>query len=75
MSGIIEFFTSIADGVKLAIEFLINTISDIAYIVKLLGYFVLNIDQFFDWLPATCVSLIVFGFSIVVLYKILGREG
>lgn len=33
------------------------------------------IPDFICWLPSTVVSILVVGFGVVAVYKILGREG
>lgn len=63
-----EFFGSIFD-------FVIDFFEDIAYVIKLTGEFVLKIPDYFSWLPVEVVALIVTIFSVVVIYKVLGREG
>lgn len=75
MGGIIEFFQNIADGVVAAVQYLGDLLSDIAYMITLVGSFVAKIPNYFSWLPSTVVALIVMAFTIVVVYKILGREG
>lgn len=75
MEAIIKFFQGIADGVSAALSFLIGFIEDIVYVVKLTGEFVLNIPNYFAWLPAPVLATVVAIFGIVVIYKVLGREG
>lgn len=66
--GIGDFFVSIY-------EFVIGFFRDIAYVIELTAEFVAKIPDYFDWLPAEVVALIVVIFGIVVIYKVLGREG
>lgn len=75
MKGIIEFFESIKDGIVAAYEFLVGLIEDIAYMVEMVGKFVAKIPSYFDWLPTEILAVVLIGFGIVVVYKILGREG
>lgn len=75
MDAILNFFKSIADGLTAILELVIGLVSDIVYIVKLSGAFLSRIPSLFSWLPPEIVSLIVLLITIVVLYKILGREG
>ena len=75
MDAIISFFNAIASGVTAAIDFLIGFIQDIVYVVKLTGEFVLNIPNYFAWLPVPVLATVVTIFGIVVIYKVLGREG
>lgn len=66
--GIGELFISIYD-------FVIGFFSDIVYVIKLTAAFVANIPNYFSWLPSSVVALIVSIFAVVVIYKVLGREG
>ena len=75
VNAIISFFTGIADAVTALFSFLFSIISDLVYLVQLTAKFLLQIPVYFSWLPSPVVSLIILIFSIVVLYKILGREG
>jgi hypothetical protein len=63
-----DFFTSLW-------EFLKGMIEDIVTLVKLLKDWLAQIPSLFDWLPSTLLTLVILGIGVVVLYKILGREG
>lgn len=75
MDAIIKFLEGIISGVTAALDFLIGFIEDIVYVVKLTGEFVLNIPNYFAWLPGPVLATVVSIFGIVVIYKVLGREG
>lgn len=75
MDAIIKFLQGIIDGVTAALDFLVSFIEDIVYVVMLTGEFVLNIPNYFAWLPAPVLAIVVSIFGIVVIYKVLGREG
>lgn len=75
MSAIINFIQGIAAGVQAGVEFLLSMIQDVAYVVVLTGKFVLQIPTYISFLPAPVVALVVSIFAVVVIYKILGREG
>lgn len=75
MDAILQFFGGIADAVGAAFDFLVGLISDLVYLVQLTGKFLAQIPVYFSWLPAELLTLIVLIFTIVVLYKVLGREG
>lgn len=47
----------------------------IAFLFDLVIKFVVSIPDFFFWLPTEITVLLVSIFSVVVVYKILGREG
>lgn len=70
-----DFFLSLADVITSLVDFFIGMITDLVYVVKLCGSFVLKIPTLFSWLPAPAVAIILSIFAVVVIYKILGREG
>lgn len=70
-----NFFVTIADVITSLVDFVVGMIEDLVYVVTLCGSFVLKIPTLFSWLPSEAVALIVTIFAIVVIYKILGREG
>lgn len=75
MNAIITFFEGIVDAITGAIDFLIGFIEDIVYIVKITGEFVLEIPNYLAWLPAPVLVIVVVVFGVVVIYKVMGREG
>lgn len=70
-----DFFVGMIDIIVSLVDFVIGIVEDLVYVVTLCGQFVLKIPAFFSWLPSGVVALIVTVFAIVVIYKILGREG
>lgn len=62
------FFTSLYD-------FVIGIFEDIVYVIRLTAKFVAQIPEYFSWLPPEALALVVSIFAIVVIYKVLGREG
>lgn len=75
MGAIIDFFTGLFDIIVSLVDFVISFIQDIIYVIQLTGTFVTQIPNYFGWLPSAFVSVIVSIFAIVVVYKVLGREG
>lgn len=75
MRAILDILASFADWIEMIFDFIFGFFEDVVYIIKITGLFLLKIPDYFAWLPSQCVSLIVIIFSIVVVYKILGREG
>ncbi len=75
MQAIVDFFTGLFNIIVSLVEFVISFIGDIVYVIELTAVFVGNIPNYFGWLPSAFVSIIISIFSIVVIYKILGREG
>lgn len=75
MQGLIDFFVTLGDVIVSLIEFIISFISDLIFVIGLLGNLILKIPMLFSWFPSAFVSLLITIFGIVVIYKILGREG
>lgn len=75
MSSVIEFFKGIGEAIVAAFDFLISFFEDLVYVIKLLGKFILQIPSYFSWLPAELLIILSSIIAIVVIYKIMGREG
>lgn len=75
MGALIDLFKGIGDIIVTLVDFLYGTIRDLVYVISLLGTLVAKIPMMIGWLPTVCISTTVTIFSIVVIYKILGREG
>lgn len=75
MGALTNFLSGIGEGLLAVVTFVIDFFKDIAYLVKLTGEFVLKVPDYLSWLPAEVLALLVTTFTIVVLYKVLGREG
>lgn len=71
----IDFLSAIGDAIVSVINFVISFFSDLVYMIQLTGKFVLAIPSYFSWLPPELLASITTIFFIVVIYKILGREG
>ena len=75
MGALTDFLLGIGEGLLAVVTFVIDFFKDIAYLIKLTGEFVLKVPTYLSWLPAEVLALVVSVFTIVVLYKVLGREG
>ena len=75
MDSIKDYLISIGEFFSSIYDFVIDFFEDIAYLVKLTGEFVAKIPEYFAWLPAPVLAAIVSLFAVVVIYKVLGREG
>lgn len=71
----LEYIKGIADAVISVVNFIVNLFKDLVYMIELLVNVVGNIPSYFSWLPAELLLIIVSLISVVVIYKILGREG
>lgn len=75
MEAIVSMLESIGNFFASIVEFVIDMVNDIVYVVELTGQTVVSIPGYFSWLPPAASALIVTIFGIVVVYKVLGREG
>lgn len=75
MSTLLEFFQGIADVITGVVSFVISLFKDLISMIMMLWDVVANIPAYFSWLPAEIIALLVTLISVVVMYKILGREG
>lgn len=75
MDGIINFLSGIGDAIVAVIDFVISFFKDLIYMIQLLGKFLAQIPYYFSWLPGELLAIVVLIFGVVVVYKILGREG
>lgn len=74
LSGIFNILKSIADFFSSVVSFVLNLISDLIYVVGLLAKSILDIPKYLSFLPPVILAVLISTFSIVVIYKILGRE-
>lgn len=75
MEDLIKLVKEIGQFIANAFDFLLDLISDIVYMIELTAKSVAKIPEYFSWLPGSIVAMIVGIFAIVVIYKVLGREG
>ena len=75
MDALISFFEGIGNAIVSAFNFVVSLVSDIVYMIQLTGKFLAQIPSYFSWIPAEITTLLIVLFSVVVIYKILGREG
>lgn len=75
MQAIIDFFTAIGDMIVAVVDFVISFFGDLIYMIQLTAQFLGQIPSYFSWLPGELLSMVVVIFSVVVIYKVLGREG
>lgn len=63
-----NFFVTIYD-------FVVGFVNDIVSVVKYTGQALAQIPQLLEWINPTLVGMLLAAFAVVVIYKILGREG
>lgn len=67
LSSIGEFFSTVAD-------FVIKLFDDLVFAVKIIGEAIAKIPSYIGFLPAGLIVLFVSALSIIIVYKILGRD-
>lgn len=70
-----DILVSIGDFFKTVIDFVISFFQDLVYMVKLVSETVAQLPDYFSWLPGSLLTLILAIITVVVIYKIVGREG
>lgn len=75
MKAVVKAIKGLVQAVEILIDFVVDLFEDLIYMIELLGEFIVNIPTYLSWLPAPVIAIIVTIFSIVVIYKIIGREG
>lgn len=75
MQVIIDFFAGIGDAVTSAFQWFAGFIEDTVYFVQLLGEAVAKIPGYFAWIPAEALVVLLVLVGVIVVCRILGREG
>lgn len=75
MQALLEFFQTAFGPIFTLFDWAISFWSDLIYMIGLTGKFLANIPIYFAWMPSRYVTTLYMLFCIVVVYKILGREG
>ena len=70
-----DFLRGIGEAILSVIDFIISLFKDLVYMIQMLADVVVNIPNYFSWLPGEILAILVALISVVVIYKILGREG
>lgn len=75
MQALLDFFSTLGSIITGLVNFVISIIKDIVFVVEVTASVMLRIPQYFAWLPSALLSTLTVVFSVVVIYKIVGREG
>lgn len=75
MQAIVDFLKGIGTAITSIFDFIISFFQDLVYAIQLCGKVLLNLPSYLGWIPSSFLSIIMVLFGIVVVYKILGREG
>ena len=74
MNVIADFLGAIGQGIVGIIDFVVSFVTDLVYIVQLIGTILAQIPSFFSWLPVELAAIIVIGITVAAIYKIAGRD-
>lgn len=72
---IINFLKTLVDILVSLVRFIVQMVADLGNVVMLLTRTVLNLPLVLGFFPASCVGILLAIFSVVIIYKVLGREG
>lgn len=76
MEAVINAINGIANGIRSALDFLAGLVADIVSMAEMLAEGLLALPTWFGYFfPMEMVVALLAVFAIVVIYKILGREG
>lgn len=74
MQGIIDFLDLIGTLLTSTIQFFVNLVLDIVYVVQLSVEFLASIPGYFSWLPAPVLTLVLACLSVCIILKVAGRN-
>ena len=75
MQAIFNWLQGFTEIIGSLVNFVIDIVSDLLYVITLLGSLLVKIPSMVGWLPSACITLVVTLFAVVLIYKIVGREG
>ena len=75
MQAIMEFLTGLGELIGSLVSFVFGIVKDLLYVIGLLGSLIVKIPDMIGFLPSAAITLVVTTFSVVLIYKIIGREG
>ncbi len=75
LESIKEVLFNIGDFFVTIYDFVIGLVNDIINVVKYTGQAMAQIPKLLEWINPTLIGMLLAAFAVVVIYKILGREG
>lgn len=75
LDGIFKAIQTIVQFIEGLWTFFTQFFEDVVNLVTMLKDWLLALPDLLGFLPSSLVLLVMTGFGIVVLYKVLGREG
>lgn len=75
LSSIFNILKAIGDFFVGIATFIMDMVSDLAYVLKLLvALSTKGFVQFFTWLPASVVAMLSVFFAVAIVFRVIGRE-
>ena len=74
IQAIINNFQTIIQGIKLAIQFLINMVNSLISLLELIGTTIANTTTIIATLPPWLLAYATCGIGVAVLYLMIGRN-
>lgn len=75
MDAIINFLETIGNAISSVISFVISFFQDVIYMIQITGKVLAQLPSYLSWMPPQMSALLLILLAVVVVYKILGREG
>lgn len=75
MEDILDMIEGFVEMIESLIDFVMDLVQGLLYIYDLLFTIIGNLPSYLAWMPGSFSYLIIAIFGIVVIYKVLGREG
>lgn len=75
MQTLISFFSSIGDAIVTVFDFIIAFFRDFMQFLQLLVKMPEILANVLSWIPGELFVSLAILFGVVILYKVLGREG
>lgn len=75
LKDIFDVVSKIGEFISTAWDFVIDFLTDTFEMIKLVGDSVAKIPTYISWLPPELLAVVIAIFGVIVIYKILGREG
>lgn len=75
LESILSAIESVVGFIDTIWQFIQDFTSDTFEMIKLVGDTVSKIPSYLSWLPPQIITPLIVLFGVVVIYKILGREG
>lgn len=75
VKSIVSMLRNMFDVFNSVVDFVVSFFQDLVSIIKLVGQSVLKIPDYLSAIfPSEFIAIVVLAFSIVVIYKVLGRD-